>query len=102
MDLIADLADRTNSVLTLSDTCALYEAIRDSAPLRDLVLDLLASKKTDRLVERHANCLFAAFLHDLCVLLRRPCSQAMIRHRLKMWCPDTWDCARSCDGCRGV
>lgn len=102
VDLIADLADRTNSVLTPSDTRILYEGIRDSAPLRDLVLDLFAFKKTDRLVEGHVDSWHAAFLRDLCVLLKRPCSQAMVRHRLRMWCPESWHGARSCDNCRGV
>ena len=102
VDLVADLADRTNSVLTPSDTRTLYEVIRDSAPLKGLVLDLFAFKKTDRLVERHADSWHTAFLRDLCVLLKRPCSQAMVRHRLKMWCPETWHGARSCDNCRGV
>lgn len=102
VDLIADLADRTNSVLTPSDTRILYGGIRDSAPLRDLVLDLFAFKKTDRLVESHADSWHAAFLRELCVLLKRPCAQALLRHRLRMWCPDSWHGARGCDNCRGV
>ncbi|KAF1928819.1 uncharacterized protein M421DRAFT_4659 [Didymella exigua CBS 183.55] len=102
VDLIADLADQTNSVLTPSDTRILYDGIRDSAPLRDLVLDLFAFKKTDRLVEGHVDAWHAAFLRDLCVLLKRPCAQALLRHRLRMWCPDAWHGARSCDYCRAV
>ncbi|KAJ4412844.1 hypothetical protein N0V91_000606 [Didymella pomorum] len=65
IDLIADLADQTNSVLTPSDTRILYEGIRDSAPLRELVLDLFAFKKTDRLVEGHVDAWHAHFLRDL-------------------------------------
>lgn len=102
VDLIADLADRTNSVLTPSDTRILYAGIRDSAPLRDLVLDLFAFKKTDRLIESHADSWHAAFLRELCVLLKRPCAQALLRHRLRMWCPESWHGARGCDNCRGV
>lgn len=102
VDLIADLADQTNSVLTPSDTRILYEGIRDSAPLRDLVLDLFAFKKTDRLVEGHVDAWHAHFLRDLCVLLKRPCPQALQRHRLRMWCPDSWHGARSCETCRAL
>lgn len=102
VDLIADLADRTNSVLTPSDTRILYAGIRDSALLRDLVLDLFAFKKTDRLVEGHVDSWHAAFLRELCVLLKRPCAQALLRHRLRMWCPESWHGARGCDNCRGV
>ncbi|OAK99848.1 hypothetical protein IQ06DRAFT_193214, partial [Phaeosphaeriaceae sp. SRC1lsM3a] len=55
VDLISDLADRTNSVLTPSDTRILYISLRDSAPLRTLILDLFAFKKTDRLLDSHAD-----------------------------------------------
>ncbi|CAE7210001.1 hypothetical protein PTT_18846 [Pyrenophora teres f. teres 0-1] len=55
VDMMSDLADRTNSVLTPSDTRILYDSIRDSAPLRRLVLDLFAFKKTDRLLETHGD-----------------------------------------------
>lgn len=102
IDLISDLADRTNSVLTPSDTRILYEQIRDSAPLRNLVLDLFAFKKTDRLLESHTDSWHAAFLRDLTVQLKRPCEQAMTRHRLRMWCPDSWHTTRACDSCRIV
>ncbi|KAF2827664.1 hypothetical protein CC86DRAFT_291023 [Ophiobolus disseminans] len=102
VDLMSDLADRTNSVLTPSDTRILYEQIRDSAPLRNLVIDLFSFKKTDRLLEIHADTWHAAFLRDLVVHLKRPCEQAMQRHRLRMWCPETWHATRSCDNCRVV
>lgn len=99
VDLISDLADRTNSVLTPSDTRILYISLRDSAPLRTLILDLFAFKKTDRLLDSHADNWHAAFLRDLTVLLKRPCEQAMTRHRLRMWIPDS---AQACDVCRCV
>ncbi|KAH9861969.1 hypothetical protein IAQ61_010170 [Plenodomus lingam] len=102
VDVISELADRTNSVLTPSDTRILYEQIRDSAPLRTLVLDLFAFKKTDRLLEGHSDWWHAAFLRDLTVQLKRPCAQAMQRHRLRMWCPESWHVSRSCDHCRAV
>lgn len=97
IDTISDLADETNSVLTPSDTRILYEDIRDSAPLRTLVLDLFSFKKTDRLLELHAGLWHAEFLRDLTVHLKRPCAQAMQRHRLHMWCPMSW--TRGCDCC---
>ena len=100
IDVISDCADHTNSVLTPSDTVALYEDIRDSAPLRQLVLDLFAFKKTDRLLESHADWWHETFLRDLTVRLKRPCQQALDRHRLRMWCPESWHTTRACEYCR--
>ncbi|KAF1843788.1 uncharacterized protein K460DRAFT_288828 [Cucurbitaria berberidis CBS 394.84] len=102
VDCVSELADRTNSVLTPSDTRILYEQIRDSAPLRSLVLDLFSFKKTDRLLESHSDWWHAAFLLDLSVQLKRPCPQALSRHRLRMWCPESWHATRACDNCRNV
>ncbi|RMZ70239.1 btb poz domain containing [Pyrenophora seminiperda CCB06] len=102
VDTMSDLADRTNSVLTPSDTRILYDGIRDSAPLRRLVLDLFAFKKTDRLLETHGDWWHAGFLRDLGVLLKRPCGQALARHRLRLWCPETWLATRACEHCRAV
>lgn len=99
VDVISDLADETNSVLTPSDTRILYEDMRDSSPLRTLVLDLFAFKKTDRLLESHGDWWHAEFLRDLTVHLKRPCGQAMQRHRLRMWCPVSWHTTRACDYC---
>jgi hypothetical protein len=99
VDVISNLADETNSVLTPSDTRILYEEIRDSSPLRALALDLFAFKKTDRLLESHGDWWHEEFLRDLTVLLKRPCRQAMQRHRLRMWCPVSWHTTRACDYC---
>jgi hypothetical protein len=99
VDIISDLADETNSVLTPSDTRILYEEVRDSAPVRTLVLDLFAFKKTDRLLQSHGGLWHADFLRDLTVHLKRPCAQAMQRHRLRMWCPMNWHTTRACDHC---
>ncbi|KAG9192671.1 hypothetical protein G6011_11405 [Alternaria panax] len=65
VEVISDLADGTNSVLTPSDTRILYEEIRDSAPIRTLVLDLFAFKKTDRLLDSHGDWWHEEFLRDL-------------------------------------
>ncbi|KAF2011747.1 hypothetical protein BU24DRAFT_443965 [Aaosphaeria arxii CBS 175.79] len=100
VDLISDLADSTNSVLTPSDTRILYDTIPYTSPLRTLVLDLFAFKKTDKLVETHVDRWHAHFLRDLCVRLKRPCEQATTRHVLRMWCPETWHATRACEGCR--
>ncbi|KAF1920302.1 hypothetical protein BDU57DRAFT_440235 [Ampelomyces quisqualis] len=102
IDCISDLADKTNSVLTPSDTRILYNDIRDSAPLRCLIMDLFAFKKTDRLLETHADAWHAAFLRDLCVHLKRPCESALRRHRLRMWIPETWHATRACELCKIV
>ncbi|KAF1970412.1 hypothetical protein BU23DRAFT_383709, partial [Bimuria novae-zelandiae CBS 107.79] len=55
VDMIADLADQTNSVLTPSDTRILYNEIGEGAKVRELVLDLFACKKTDRLLASHSD-----------------------------------------------
>ncbi|KAF2260956.1 hypothetical protein CC78DRAFT_584169 [Lojkania enalia] len=101
-DLIADLADKTNSVLTPSDTRILYDQIGDEAPLRKLILDLFAFKKTDKLLQMHEDRWHAGFLRDLCVLLKRPCEQSMQRHCLRMWIPESWHATRACDNCRAI
>ncbi|KAF2743674.1 hypothetical protein M011DRAFT_480617 [Sporormia fimetaria CBS 119925] len=104
VDTIADLADDTNSVLTPSDTRILYEQIPPHAPIRSLVLDLFAFKKTDKLLAEHEDRWHAGFLRDLVVLLKRPCPQAMLRHKLSMWYAASYDSAAllACENCRTV
>ncbi|PSN62834.1 hypothetical protein BS50DRAFT_130571 [Corynespora cassiicola Philippines] len=102
VDLISDLADSTNSVLTPSDTRILYDVLPATAPLRKLVLDLFAFKKTDKLLDTHADRWHAGFLRELCVRLKRPCEQSMQRHALRMWCPEAWHGTKACDHCRAV
>ncbi|EME77910.1 uncharacterized protein MYCFIDRAFT_101810, partial [Pseudocercospora fijiensis CIRAD86] len=53
LSTIARLSESTNSVPTPSDTWILYDTIRDTSPLRTLILDLFAYKKTDKLLETH-------------------------------------------------
>ncbi|ORY03408.1 hypothetical protein BCR34DRAFT_591584 [Clohesyomyces aquaticus] len=103
IDLIAELADATNSVPTPTDTRILYsDEIASSAKIRDLVLDLFAFKKTDRLIETHVDRWHAGFLRDLVVRLKRPVSQAWARHSLVFWCPGSWANVRACETCRRV
>lgn len=102
IDLMADLADSTNSVLTPSDTRILYDQIGEEAKIRELVLDLFAFKKTDKLLDTHQDRWHAGFLRDLVVRLKKPCEQAMQRHQLSMWCPTTWHTTRACDNCRVI
>ncbi|KAK7180644.1 hypothetical protein DPSP01_014041 [Paraphaeosphaeria sporulosa] len=102
VDMMADLADSTNSVLTPSDTRILYNDIDEGAKIRQLVLDLFAFKKTDKLLATHADTWHAKFLRDLCVRLKKPCSQAMQRHRLRGFLPLSWHTTRSCENCRAV
>jgi hypothetical protein len=87
-------------VLTPSDTRILYEQIGEGARIRELVLDLFAFKKTDKLLASHTDRWHAGFLRDLVVRLKKPCKQAMQRHRLRMWCPESWHATRACDVCR--
>lgn len=105
LDAISECADRTNSVPTPSDTRILYDAVPDGSggeKLRGLVLDLFAFKKTDRLLEEHQGRWHAAFLRDLVVRLKRPCEQALLRHRLRMWIPERWRETRACEACHVV
>jgi hypothetical protein len=102
VDLMADLTDSTNSVLTPSDTRILYEQIDSSAPVRKLVLDLFAFKKTDKLLKEHEDRWHAGFLRDLVVHLKRPCEQAMLRHKLSMWYPASFGTSRSCEICHAI
>ena len=102
VDMMADLADQTNSVLTPSDTRILYNDINEGSKLRELVLDLFAFKKTDKLLASHADHWHAKFLRDLCVRLKKPCAQAMTRHRIRNFIPLNWEGSRACEGCRVV
>ncbi|KAF2704217.1 hypothetical protein K504DRAFT_390721, partial [Pleomassaria siparia CBS 279.74] len=105
VDCVAECADKTNSVLTPSDTCILYEVVPDTPSgdkVRELILDLFAFKKTDRLLRDHPDRWHAGFLRDLVVRLKKPCEQALLRHQLSMWCPESWNAARACEGCRVI
>lgn len=104
VDVMADLADSTNSVLTPSDTRILYDQIGGGREtmVGKLVLDLFAFKKTDKLLREHEDRWHAGFLRDLCVHLKRPCEQAMQRHRLGMWYPSSYHDTRACEVCRTV
>ncbi|USW59572.1 Putative BTB/POZ domain-containing protein [Septoria linicola] len=99
---IARLSESTNSVPTPSDTWILYDTIRDSSPLRTLILDLFAYKKTDKLLETHKDDWHPRFLRDLVVKLKRPGPEAVERHSLVAWRPRSWSTSKACEGCREV
>ncbi|KAJ9620969.1 hypothetical protein H2203_007556 [Taxawa tesnikishii (nom. ined.)] len=100
LDTLARLSEATNSVPTPSDTWILYDSIRDSAPVRRLVLDLFAYKKTDKLLESHRDEWHPRFLRELVVKLKRPGPESLDRHALTAWRPGSWPAARACEGCR--
>ncbi|KAF2096782.1 hypothetical protein NA57DRAFT_42611, partial [Rhizodiscina lignyota] len=100
IDKIAELAEKTNSVLTPSDTYILYEQIRDSSPLRRLVLDLFTFKKTDNLLANHPDEWHPTFLRELVVKLKRPGYPAMMRHELQPFKPANWTMSQACDVCK--
>ena len=83
VDLMAELADQTNSVPTPMDTSLLYENIRENAPIRALVLDLFAYKKTDNLLATHKDPWHPLFLRDLTCKLKRPGKNALTRHDVR-------------------
>lgn len=88
---------------TPSDTYILYDGIRDTAPLRCLVLDLFAFKKTDNLLANHPDDWHPQFLRDLVVQLKRPGVAALAqRHDVLPWKPASWATTKACDVCRVV
>ncbi|KAK5107166.1 hypothetical protein LTR62_001660 [Meristemomyces frigidus] len=101
---LARLSETTNSVPTPSDTFILYDTIRDNSPLRTLILDLFAYKKTDKLLETHKDEWHPRFLRDLVVKLKRPgaAGERVERHELVAWRPGQWVESRACEGCREV
>ncbi|KAK7540680.1 uncharacterized protein J3D65DRAFT_549528 [Phyllosticta citribraziliensis] len=102
VDKLAELAEKSNSVPTPSDTCTLYDDIRDTALLRKLVVDLFAFKKTDVLLATHPDEWHPLFLRDLVVRVKRPELQAMSRHQFVAWKPAAWKDTKACWACRDV
>jgi hypothetical protein len=102
VDFMAELADQTNSVPTPLDSNLLYENIRDNAPIRRLVLELFAFKKTDNLVATHPDEWHPTFLRELIWKLKRPGYSALMRHDLRRWRPSTWNDTKACEICKVV
>nr|OQO18170.1 hypothetical protein B0A51_14102 [Rachicladosporium sp. CCFEE 5018] len=102
LSTIARLSEATNSVPTPSDTRILYEQIRATAPLKSLILDLFAYKKTDKLLATHKDEWHAKFLRELVVKLKRPGPEGVERHTLVAWRPSSYASSRACEGCREV
>jgi hypothetical protein len=102
VDRVAELAEQTNSVPTPSDTNILYESIRDSAPMRRLVLDLFAFKKTNALIATHPDEWHPTFLRDLVCKLKRPGFAALERHYIRPWKPIAWHTTKACQVCKQV
>lgn len=75
VDRMAAIADRTNVVPAPDDTQILYNDIRESAPVRRLVLDFFTFKKTDLLIDTHEDSWDERFLRDLVVIYKRPNAQ---------------------------
>jgi hypothetical protein len=100
VDTVARLSESTNSVPTPSDTWILYDTIRDNAPMRKLVLDLFAYKKTDKLLESHKDEWHPRFLRELVVKLKRPGFESLDRHSLVPWRPSSWPSTKACESCR--
>lgn len=99
---IAVLAEETNSVPTPSDTYILYETIRPNAPVKHLVLDLFAFKKTDNLVATHPDEWHPSFLRELICKLKRPGLAALKRHEFRPFRPQRWETTKACKMCRVV
>ncbi|KAF2086281.1 hypothetical protein K490DRAFT_16916, partial [Saccharata proteae CBS 121410] len=102
VDKVAELAEKSNSVPTPSDTHTLYEDIRDTALMRNLVVDLFAFKKTDMLLASHPDEWHPTFLRELVVRVKRPEAQAMTRHALQPWKAASLTSTRACWVCRDV
>ncbi|KAF2400003.1 hypothetical protein EJ06DRAFT_42493 [Trichodelitschia bisporula] len=102
VDKIAALAETTNSVPTPTDTFILYEAMRHNAPVRRLILDVFAFKKTDNIVATHPDDWHPTFLRDLVCKLKRPGWAALRRHELRAWRPLSWQGTKACEICKAV
>ena len=102
VDRIAILAELTNSVPTPSDTYILYETIRENSPVRELILDLFAFKKTDNLLEKHPDQWHTMFLRELVVKLKKPQHWSLDRHDLRPWRCNDWTHTKACEVCRTV
>ncbi|GAB7357272.1 hypothetical protein MBLNU459_g8243t2 [Dothideomycetes sp. NU459] len=102
VDATARLSESTNSVPTPSDTWILYDTIRETAPMRRLVLDLFACKKTDKLLESHKDEWHPRFLRELVVKLKRTGCDSLDRHSLVAWRPGSWPGTKACRSCRDV
>ncbi|KAI4717303.1 hypothetical protein E4T48_06531 [Aureobasidium sp. EXF-10727] len=100
VDTTARLSESTNSVPTPSDTWILYDTIRDNAPMRKLILDLFAYKKTDKLLESHKDEWHPRFLRELVVKLKRPGLESLDRHSLAPWRPISWQKTKACETCK--
>lgn len=100
LSTIARLSEATNSVPTPSDTWILFDSIREGSPLRTLILDLFAYKKTDKLLETHKDEWHPKFLRELVVKLKRPGPEAIARHSLVAWRPRSWSTSKACEGCK--
>ena len=99
---MAELSEKTNSGLTPSDTWILYDTIRESAPVRQLVLDLFAYKKTDNLLASHPDEWHPVFLRDLCVRLKKPGFSSVNRHSIQPWTPSGWNVTKACAICNTI
>jgi hypothetical protein len=102
IDRTAELAERTNSVPTPSDTYILYGTIRHSAPIRELVLDLFAFKKTENLIASHPDEWHPSFMRELVCKLKKPGAASLNRHDIRPWRPTSWENTRACEVCRMV
>lgn len=83
VDKVAMLADDTNSVPTPTDTHIVFESFgsRDEDPMKRLVVDLFAWKKTDNLLDQHDDEWHPRFMRDLVVRIKR----TSIREGNKPW-----------------
>jgi hypothetical protein len=102
VDLTAELAESTNSVPTPADTVILYEKIRHNAPMRHLVLDLFAFKKTENLIITHPDAWHPKFMRDLVFMLKTCGSHVEFvkRHDVRPWRPTAWQSTKACENCR--
>lgn len=86
IEKIALLAEATNSVPTPSDTWIIFETFGDldNNPLRKLIVDLFAWKRTDNLLDGHEDEWHPRFMRDLCVRMKRE----DVRNTQKPWMRD--------------
>lgn len=82
------------------DIC--MSSTRSSSPLKTLILDLFAYKKTDSLLTKHVDDWHPSFLRDLAIRMKRPGKDIITRHDLVLFKPLHWGEAKACESCKAV
>ena len=70
-DKVVSVAEQENACPNPEDTWTLYEEVNEGARIRDVVLDLFAWKRTEKLLEEHEDAWHQRFLRSLAVRAKK-------------------------------